>query len=158
MSVWLPRIFRKGKTNFTFFHLIDECFVQIPGAYSIIMSLFKMLKDVLIMTTKIMPVTDLRRQASQIIREIQTEGDVVYITQHGRPAVVLVDYDQYEAMRAELEELGRKSSLPYKTGAQEANYTTPSRLLSALADMAEDLGVEDLAEHHDHYLNGVDKE
>ena len=57
------------------------------------------------MTTKIMPISDLRRQISQVIRAIQEDGDVVYITQHGRPAVVLVDYEQYEALLTQLEDL-----------------------------------------------------
>ena len=40
------------------------------------------------MSTKIMPVTDLRRDTKAIIHSIREGGDVVYITQHGRPAVV----------------------------------------------------------------------
>jgi len=54
------------------------------------------------MSTKIMPVTDLRRQTSAVIRSIQEEGDVVYITQHGRPAAVMLDYEQYEALLAQV--------------------------------------------------------
>jgi hypothetical protein len=30
-------------------------------------------------------------------------------------------------------------------------------ILEVLAEMAEDLGLEDLAEQHDHYLYGVEK-
>lgn len=52
------------------------------------------------MSTKIMPVTDLRRETSAVIRGVQEKGDVVYITQHGRPAAVLLDYKQYEALVA----------------------------------------------------------
>lgn len=47
-----------------------------------------------------MPVTDLRRQTSAVIRSVQKDGDVVYITQHGRPTAVLVDYERFEAMLA----------------------------------------------------------
>ena len=53
------------------------------------------------MSTKIMPVTDLRRQTSAVIRKIREEGDVVYITQHGRPAAVMLGYEEYEALRAQ---------------------------------------------------------
>lgn len=56
------------------------------------------------MNTKIMPVTDLRRQTKEVIDSIQKNGEIVYITQHGRPTVVLVDYEQYEAMKAKLAE------------------------------------------------------
>lgn len=47
-----------------------------------------------------MPVTDLRRETSAVIRSIREDGDVVYITQHGRPAAVMLDYEQYEALMA----------------------------------------------------------
>lgn len=53
------------------------------------------------MSTKIMPVTDLRRQTSAVIRGVQEDGDVIYITQHGRPAAVLVDYERYEGLLAQ---------------------------------------------------------
>ena len=56
------------------------------------------------MTTKIMPVTDLRRDTSAVIRSIREEGDVVYITQHGRPAAVMLDYEQYETLVAQAEQ------------------------------------------------------
>lgn len=58
------------------------------------------------MSTKIMPVSDLRRQTGAVIRAIQEEGDVVYITQHGRPAVVLLDYERYEALLAQAQPEG----------------------------------------------------
>jgi prevent-host-death family protein len=51
------------------------------------------------MTTKIMPVSDLRRKVSQTIKEIQQEDEAVYITQHGRPQAVLVSYNHYEHLR-----------------------------------------------------------
>lgn len=55
------------------------------------------------MNTKIMPVTDLRRQTSAVLRSIQEDGDVIYITQHGRPAAVMLDYEQYEALLARVQ-------------------------------------------------------
>jgi prevent-host-death family protein len=99
--------------------------------------------EVLNMVSKIVPITDLRRQASSLIENVIAEGNVVYITQHGRPTAVLLDYEQYEAMQAQL--AGEAAAPPSKT------------ILEALAEMAEDLGIEDLAEQHDHYLYGVDK-
>lgn len=50
------------------------------------------------MSTKIIPVSNLRRQTSAVLRKIQEDGDIVYITQHGRPAVVMLDYEHYEAL------------------------------------------------------------
>lgn len=52
------------------------------------------------MSAKIMPVTDLRRQTSAVMRGVQEDSDVVYITQHGRPIAVLIDYARYEALLA----------------------------------------------------------
>lgn len=63
------------------------------------------------MATKIIPVSDLRRKTSDVIKAAQGEGKVVYITQHGRPAVVLVDYDYYETLMAQLEDLSDLASL-----------------------------------------------
>ena len=62
------------------------------------------------MATKIMPVSDLRRQTSSVIRTVREDNDVVYITQHGRPAAVLVDFEQYEAMLAQLEDAADMAS------------------------------------------------
>ncbi len=101
------------------------------------------------MSANIVPISDLRRQASKVVNSLREGGGVAYITQHGRPAAVLVNFDQYEAMVAELEAFRR--SQPIYVVAEEKNT------FSALADMAQDMGVDDLAEQHDHYLYGVDK-
>jgi prevent-host-death family protein len=63
------------------------------------------------MATKIIPVSDLRRKTSDVIKSVQGGGQVVYVTQHGRPAVVLVDYEDYEALMAQLEDLSDLASL-----------------------------------------------
>lgn len=103
------------------------------------------------MSTNIVPISDLRREASKVINTLREGSDVAYITQHGRPAAVLVNFDQYEALLAQLEELKKNQSRPIYHVAEERST------FSALADMAQDLGVDDLAEQHDHYLYGVDK-
>lgn len=58
------------------------------------------------MKTKIMPVSDLRRETSAVIRGIREEGDVVTITQYGRPAVVMIDYEQYQRLADTADEQG----------------------------------------------------
>lgn len=70
------------------------------------------------MSTKIMPVTDLRRKTRDVIRSVQESGDTIYITQHGRPAVVLIDYERYEEMIASLEEV-QHSKRTSPTAAQK---------------------------------------
>jgi prevent-host-death family protein len=49
------------------------------------------------MTTRIIPVSDLRRNVSRTIKDVQ-QDEAVYITQHGRPQAVLVSYDHYEQL------------------------------------------------------------
>lgn len=63
------------------------------------------------MTTIIMPVSDLRRNAGELLDSVRESGDVIYITQHGRPAAVLIDYHQYEALLAQLEDLADLASI-----------------------------------------------
>ena len=65
------------------------------------------------MKTKIMPVTDLRRRTRDVIRDVSQDEVTVYITQHGRPTVVLIKYEQYEEMVASLQEAeARNAALP----------------------------------------------
>ena len=63
------------------------------------------------MATKIIPVSDLRRRTSDVIKAVQGGDQVVYVTRHGRPAVVVVDYEDYEALMAQLEDLSDLVSL-----------------------------------------------
>mgnify|MGYP002863635323 CR=1 FL=1 len=105
-------------------------------------------KKVAQMSTNIVPVSDLRREASRVINTVREGSDVVYITQHGRPAAVLVNFEQYEAMIAQLE--AQKQQPVYQVAEKKGTF-------AALVEMAEDLGVADLAEQHDHYLYGTEK-
>lgn len=74
------------------------------------------------MSTKIMPISDLRRQTSHIIQTLRDGGDAIYITQHGRPAAVLVDYEAYENLLAQLEDLSDLVSLEVAETETERNY------------------------------------
>jgi len=74
------------------------------------------------MAVKIMPVSDLRRRTRDVIQAAQAEDSVVYITQHGRPAVVLVAYDRYETLLAHLEDLSDLDSLQQAAGEPARPY------------------------------------
>lgn len=63
------------------------------------------------MSTRIMPVSDLRRKTSDVLNTVQETGDPVYITQHGRPVVVLLDYARYEHLLAQLKTLTEQAAL-----------------------------------------------
>lgn len=58
---------------------------------------------------EIIPITDLQRQAGQIVSGLADSGEPVFITQHGRPAAVMISaahYAQIEEDLQRLDELG----------------------------------------------------
>ena len=51
----------------------------------------------------IIPISELRQDASGIVKRASTSGDPVFITQHGRASAVLVSAGAYERTQRELE-------------------------------------------------------
>jgi prevent-host-death family protein len=47
-------------------------------------------------------VTTLKRRATEIIAELQIDGDPILITQHGKPAAYLVDVASYDELNRRL--------------------------------------------------------
>lgn len=52
---------------------------------------------------KIIPISDLRQKASDLIRGISSSKEPVFITQRGRAAVVMVSMEAYEDAQRELD-------------------------------------------------------
>jgi len=50
----------------------------------------------------IVPISELRQDASSIVREASATGDPVFITQHGRASAVLMSAGAYERTQREL--------------------------------------------------------
>jgi prevent-host-death family protein len=79
------------------------------------------------MAIKIMPISDLRRKTSDVLSEIQ-EGQDVYITHYGRPVAVLVSYEHYERLQAQVKELRarikRQTTADDAAGQPITDYTT----------------------------------
>jgi prevent-host-death family protein len=44
-------------------------------------------------------VTTLKRKASELLAELEKDGDPILITQHGLPAAYLVDVEAYDALQ-----------------------------------------------------------
>jgi prevent-host-death family protein len=44
-------------------------------------------------------VTTLKRKATELLSELETDRDPILITQHGLPAAYLVDVETYQAMQ-----------------------------------------------------------
>jgi len=51
----------------------------------------------------IIPISELRQDASAIVKRASSTGDPVFITQHGRASAVLVSTGTYERTQRELE-------------------------------------------------------
>lgn len=54
-------------------------------------------------TPQIIPISDLRQDASGIIKRVAASRDPLFITQRGRAAAVLVSMKEYEQTQHELE-------------------------------------------------------
>jgi prevent-host-death family protein len=54
-------------------------------------------------TPKILPISDLRQDASGVIKRISTSREPLFITQRGRAAAVMVSMKEYENTQHELE-------------------------------------------------------
>lgn len=69
---------------------------------------------------KVELVTNLKRQATKILADLQSTKEPVLITEHGKPSAYLVDVDDYEFMQRRLELLeglsrGERAVLEGKT-------------------------------------------
>jgi len=54
-------------------------------------------------TPKIIPISDLRQNASDVVKNIISSRDPVFITQRGRAAAVMVSMEVYEKTQHELD-------------------------------------------------------
>ena len=74
------------------------------------------------------PLTEARNRLSEIVDDVISTGSDFVITKHGRPAAVLVGYDEYEAL---LETL---------------NILSDPETMAALAEAERDLAAGDLVD------------
>ncbi len=54
---------------------------------------------------KIIPISDLRQNASDVVKGVSSSGEPVFITQRGRAAAVLISMESYEGSQREIEVL-----------------------------------------------------
>lgn len=54
---------------------------------------------------KIIPISDLQTKAKQYVEQVKKTNEPVIITQRGRAAAVLVNYESYEGHMATLDEM-----------------------------------------------------
>ena len=66
------------------------------------------------MPTKILNVTEVRQQFSQLVR---TLDEPIYVTVYGKPQAVVLSYDTYEAMVQKIEGLQQDQAVKSKQAA-----------------------------------------
>jgi len=66
------------------------------------------------MPTRILNVTEVRQQFSQLVRALD---DPIYVTVYGRPQAVVLSYDTYEAMIEKIEGLQQDRVIKSKKAA-----------------------------------------
>ncbi len=54
-------------------------------------------------TPKIIPISDLRQNASDVVKGVSSSGEPVFITQRGRAAAVMVSMRSYEESQREID-------------------------------------------------------
>lgn len=52
---------------------------------------------------KIIPISDLRQNASNVVKSVSSSGEPVFITQRGRAAAVMVSMDVYQNAQHEMD-------------------------------------------------------
>jgi prevent-host-death family protein len=68
----------------------------------------------------IVPVTDLQRQAGQIIGSLSDSDEPIIITQRGRAAAVIISADRYEEIEDDLKRLDELELLELVEDAKQA--------------------------------------
>ena len=86
---------------------------------------------------RIVPVTDLRQDAANVLKSLQASGEPLIITQRGRAAAILLSIDAYERNQKE-KELLRLLALGEKEIALGKGYSLDSVLKEADALLKEE--------------------
>ena len=64
------------------------------------------------------PLTEARNRLSEIVAEVVSTGSDLVITKHGRPAAVLIGYEEYEALLETLNILSDPEAMAALTEAE----------------------------------------
>ena len=61
--------------------------------------------------TKILPISEVKTHLPELVTRIEARDDQVVVTRNGKPAVIIVSFDQYERLRETLDVLGDPSMM-----------------------------------------------
>ena len=68
---------------------------------------------------KIIPISDLQSKTKEVVDGVKKTGNPVIITQRGRPAALVVNYEEYEGMLHTLDEMSYPDWLDRLREAEE---------------------------------------
>ncbi len=68
------------------------------------------------MAVKVVPITDLRRCAADLVEQVNQQGEPIYVAHRSRARAVLLGYDSYEGLIARLRDLEALLFSPESTG------------------------------------------
>ena len=68
---------------------------------------------------KVIPISELQSQTKKIVESVKQTKNPVIVTQRGRPAALLMNYEAYEGMVATLEEMSQPD---WRERLAEAEY------------------------------------
>jgi len=90
---------------------------------------------------KIVSVTDVRQDATKLIKHAQTVGEPVLVLQRSKPAAYLVDARQYEAMQEDLKRLRHAAFWGDVTAASDEYRTGEGRVYDDAQSLIGELGL-----------------
>ncbi len=57
------------------------------------------------MKRKTLPLSEVKTRLPELVHDIKLKEDQIIVTRHGKPAVVMLNYDEYERLRETLDVL-----------------------------------------------------
>jgi len=61
--------------------------------------------------SKTMPISEVKTRLPELVSGVQEREEEIVVTRHGKPAAVLVNYDEYERMKETLDILSDPASM-----------------------------------------------
>jgi prevent-host-death family protein len=92
---------------------------------------------------KVVSITEVRQDATKVIRHAQESAEPVLVVQRSKPAAYLVGAAQYEAMQAELEALRRAELLRDVAEAEDEIRRGGLRVYDDVEALIADLNADD---------------
>ena len=90
---------------------------------------------------KIVSITDVRQDATKLIKHAQTVGEPVLVLRRSQPVAYLVDARQYEAMQEDLKRLRHAAFWEDVTAASDEYRTGDARVYDDAQALITELGL-----------------